>query len=528
MLAHTRRPRAVSLLTAGLLAVAPLACLVAPAQADDASAPALTGSTTISSDSWFADTSATTLAQAKISTGSAVAASLGYTGKGVGVALVDTGVVPVQGLTSGNVVNGPDLSFESQSENLLHLDTFGHGTHMAGIIAGHDGTGPQGFEGVAPGAQLTSLKVATHDGAVDVSQVIAAVDWVVSHRDYDPANPIRVLNLSFGTNGMQPADVDPLTHAVENAWRHGIVVVVAGGNSGFGGAKLNNPAYDPAVIAVGDSDEQGTLVAADDTVPGFSSRGDGDRGVDLVAPGRSIVSLRDPESDIDQANRGAVVDGRFFKGSGTSQAAAFVSGAVAQLLQARPNLTPDQVKAVLIKGASRLPRVDSVSQGAGELDVMKSLLSPVPQKLQSYPPSTGLGSLEKARGGQHVAIAGQDLVGEQDIFGTDWNTSKYTWAPLSSQGRAWQGGTWNGSQWTGDGWFDTSWPGNGWFGSSWQGSSWQGSSWQGSSWQGSSWQGSSWQGSSWQGSSWQGSSWQGSSWQGSSWQSIAWAVSSWS
>src|SRR3954447_11378031 len=114
----------------------------------------------------------------------------GYTGKGVGVALIDTGVVPVQGLTSGNVVNGPDLSFDSQSPS-PDLDGFGHGTHMAGIIAGNDGT-PGGWTGIAPGATLLSMRVGAHDGATDVSQVIAAIDWIVAHRS-DPGLNIRVI-----------------------------------------------------------------------------------------------------------------------------------------------------------------------------------------------------------------------------------------------------------------------------------------------------------------------------------------------
>jgi len=139
----------------------------------------------------------------------------GVTGKGVGVALIDTGVAPVLGLTSGNVVNGPDLSFDSQSPS-PNLDGFGHGTHMAGIIAGNDKT-TGGFRGVAPDSTLLSVRVGAHDGAADVSQVVAAVDWVVQHRA-DPGLNIRVLNLSYGTDGTQSTSLDPLTHAVENAW----------------------------------------------------------------------------------------------------------------------------------------------------------------------------------------------------------------------------------------------------------------------------------------------------------------------
>jgi serine protease AprX len=215
----------------------------------------------------------------------------GLTGQGVDVALIDSGVVPVNGLTApGKVINGPDLSFESQAEHLRYLDTFGHGTHMAGLIAGRDdGQSPtQGnhddFMGIAPGARVLSVKVANALGAADVSQVIAAIDWVVQHKNDNGMN-VRVLNLSFGTDGVQDYQLDPLTYAAEVAWRHGIVVVVAAGNAGFGNAKLNNPAYDPYVIAVGASDTKGTYNTSDDVVPDWSSRGDGARNPDVVAPG---------------------------------------------------------------------------------------------------------------------------------------------------------------------------------------------------------------------------------------------------
>jgi len=476
---------------------------------------------------WLFDDSQTTVAQGKTAIGSDLAARLGYTGKGIGVALVDTGVVPVKGLTSGNVVDGADLSFESQGPGLAHLDTFGHGTHMAGIIAGTD-SGNGGFQGVAPDAELTSVKVATSNGAVDVSQVIAGIDWVVAHRNDDPQHPVRVLNLSYGTTGVQNYQVDPLTHAVENAWRAGIVVVVAAGNNGATTDALNDPAYDPYVLTVGAADLNGTTPAADDTVTAFSSAGTASRGVDVVAPGRSIVSLVDPGSYLSTQFPSASEGKRYFKGSGTSQAAAFVSGAVAQLLQARPDLTPDQVKAQLERTATPLPLADASARGAGEVNVLAATLAPVPAAasvVQDYPQSQGTGSLEAARGSLHVAMDGVVLSGERDIFGP-WDAA--SWAAASRNGTAWDGGTWNGVTWTGDCWCSTSWLGSSWSGSSWSGSSWSGSSWSGSSWSGSSWSGSSWSGSSWSGSSWSGSSWSGSSWSGSSWSGSSWSGSSWS
>ncbi len=465
---------------------------------------------------WLVEDGTTSLGHVSDVIGATQVRAQGFDGRGVGVALIDTGVAPVPGLSSGNVVNGPDLSFESQSPEHRYLDTFGHGTHMAGIIAGNEpGTLLQpGLRGVAPGARLTSIKVATTEGAVDVSQVIAAVDWVVAHRNDDPKNPIRVINLSYGTDGVQDRLRDPLTHAVENAWRAGIVVVVAGGNSGTDQPRLNNPAYDPLVLSVGASDTLGTVAARDDQVPGFSSRGDAARRVDLVAPGSSIVSLRDPGSYVDEAHPSARVGEAYFKGSGSSQAAAVVSGAVALLLDARPGLTPDQVKAVLRSSAEAMPSADPTGRGAGELDVMRALSTTTPRTAQTLPASTGLGSLEAARGSQHVAMDDAELRGEAHVLGS---FDARTWAPRSAAFSAWSGGTWAGSDWTSGCWCSDSWTGRSWTGKSWTGKSWTGKSWTGAAWSGKSWTGKSWTGKSWTGSGWTGTSWTGKSWTGKSW-----------
>ena len=424
------------------------------------------------------------------------------TGKGIGIALIDSGTVPEDGL-NGQVVNGPDLSFESQSPTLVNLDTFGHGTHMAGIIAGRDSganstkqlTNPDNFVGVAPGAKIISLKVAASDGATDVSQVLAAIDWVVQHRD-DPGMNIRVLNLSFGTDSSQNYRVDPLAYAVEVAWRKGIVVVVAAGNEGSSG-RLNDPAFDPYVIAVGAEDMNNTPGTGDDTVPDWSSRGSASRGPDIVAPGKSILSLRDQGSWADLNFPDAAVNTRFFRGSGTSQAAAVVSGAVALLLDDRPNLTPDQVKYVLKASADRLPKADRQAQGAGLIDLKQATRQSIPRNVaQNYPLSDGSGSIEAARGTSHVADDGVEISGEVDIFGQQWD------------GRSWSGRSWSGTSWQGSSWMGRSWSGT------WQGDSWAGRSWSGRSWSDNVWDGRSWSGRSWSGRSWSGRSWSGRSWSG--------------
>ena len=264
------------------------------------------------------------------------------TGNGVDVAVVDSGISPVTGLntTPNKVVNGPDISFDSQSKSKgAYVDNYGHGTHIAGIIAGNGGAKGSDYNGVAPDARLLNVKVADAGGAVDVSQVIAALDWVVQHRTDNGLN-VRVLNLSFGTDSSQSYVDDPLAYAAEAAWHNGIVVVTAAGNHGTDLGHLTDPAVDPFVIAVGSDEAKGTADPSDDVISDFSSRGDGTRNPDVVAPGRSIVSLRDPGSYVDTNYPQARVTNKLFRGSGTSQATGVVSGVVADLLQQRPTLTP--------------------------------------------------------------------------------------------------------------------------------------------------------------------------------------------
>jgi subtilisin family serine protease len=450
----------------------------------------------------------------------------GYTGRGVGVALIDSGVLPVEGLTTpGKVVNGPDLSFESQVPQLEHLDTFGHGTHMAGIIAGRDDDTPEPvqkgdqdhFLGMAPGAHIVNIKVADALGAADVSQVIAAIDWVVTHRN-DPGMNIRVLNLSFGTDGVQDYLLDPLTFAAEAAWQKGIVVVVAGGNKGYGSTKLNNPAYDPYVIAVGAATTNAKYSADGDTVADFSSRGDALRRPDFVAPGTSVASLRAPGSFIDETNPQARVAGRFFRGSGTSQAAAVVSGAAALIIQQRPEISPDQVKALMVKSAKRIFGATAAEQGAGMIDLRHARDMVTPTKLsvtQMWPRATGLGSLELARGTAHASDGQVTLEGEQDIFGTPWRPS--VWTALAAGGTAWSGGDWLGKTWSGGCWCASSWSGTSWEGKTWSGTAWSGKTWSGDTWTGKTWSGKTWSGDGWEGKTWSGKTWSGKTWSGDGW-----------
>jgi serine protease AprX len=450
--------------------------------------------------------------------------SAGYTGKGVDVALIDTGVAPVQGLNSpGKIVYGADVSWESQAPNLQYIDTYGHGTHMAGIIGGRDvvetpaayAADTTNFLGMAPDARIVSVKAADAHGVTDVTQIIAAIDWVVQHR-HDNGMNIRLINLSYGTDSSLLSLNDPLSYAAEQAWAHGIAVIVASGNDGMTSLGLANPARDPSVIAVGGADTRGTVTYSDDRVASFSDYGNLVRDPDLIAPGVHIASLRDPGSYIDLTyGSTGRIDSRFFRGSGTSQAAAVVTGAAALLFQEHPAMTPDQLKSLLTSSADPLSLLTlslDLSQGHGEVDLGRAMRGSVSSFGQlSLLSSSGTGSIEMARGSRHVVLDGVALQGEKDIF--DHAVHAPSLAALEAGAAAWSGGDWNGSTWTG----------NSWTGSTWTGNSWTGSTWTGNSWTGNSWSGNSWTGSTWTGSTWTGSTWTGSTWTGIAWSSAAWS-----
>jgi serine protease AprX len=458
----------------------------------------------------------------------------GYTGKGITVAVIDTGV-DIRNDLSYRVIGAADFSGENQP----FIDSYGHGTFVAGLIAG-SGAGSNGaVKGVAPEANIFSVKIAGRDGTTDIFRLLAALEFVTLHKD---AFGIRVLNLSLGSDSTQSYLVDPLNFAVQRVWNSGIVVVAAAGNNG----KIVKPADDPLVITVGAVDDKTTHARYDDTMASFSGAGPtlSNRLAkpDVVASGKSVVSSRSIGSTLEANFPNAVIGDRYFKGSGTSFSAAIVSGAAALVIQKQWSLNPNQVKHRLMSTARPLGRVSAMQQGEGPIDAYNAMVSEETTAAnQGVRPAGGWGSIQASVGSSCYRNAEGNCMTDAELIaavGFDQNAFYgSSWAGSSWQGSSWLGSSWQGSQWLGSSWQGSSWQGSSWQGSAWQGSAWQGSSWQGSAWAGSSWQGSSWQGStwagidwagsSWLGSSWQGSSWQGSSWQGSSWQGSSWLGSTW-
>jgi len=348
---------------------------------------------------------------------------LGYDGTGVGVAVIDSGVAAHDDLAGSQV----DRFVDFVNGNQEPYDDYGHGTHVAGIIAGNGFDSDGARSGIAPGAHLTVLKVLDASGQGHISDVIAALDYVVANKD---ALNIRVVNLSVATGVYESYQTDPLTLAARRVVEAGVVVVAAAGNNGrdpgglprHGG--ITAPGNAPWVLTVGASSHMGTVDRADDTMATFSSRGPTavDLGAkpDVVAPGVGIESIVAPESTLYSTRSQYLLDGTvatayrpYLSMSGTSMAAPVVAGTVALMMQANPALTPNEVKAIIQYTAQVRGLYDPLTRGGGFLNaegavrLARYLSDP---SSVSYPDSTGwskrlIWGNQMLRGGRFTADA---------------------------------------------------------------------------------------------------------------------------
>ena len=356
-------------------------------------------------------------------------------GQGIGVAVVDSGVNPQQDLYTVMGVNRlvAAVAFNSGYNQSVY-DGYGHGNHVAGIIGGNGSRSNGAYIGVAPMVNLINVKVSDDQGAATALNVIKGLQWINDHKaQYN----IKVVNLSL--NSAVPASyvTDPIDAAVEILWFNKIVVVVSAGN--LGKNALYPPANDPFVIAVGATDDKGTASITDDVIASYSGSGnttDGIKKPDLLAPGTNIVALMaNPNSVLATAHPANVVNGIYFRMSGTSMAAPMVSAAAALLLQDEPNLTPDQVKYRLMATANKTWPGYNAKVGAGYLDVYAAV-----KGTTNTSANTG------------TRVSQMLWTGSQPVNWTSVNWNSVNWNSVNWNSVNWNSVNWNSVNWNSDIW----------------------------------------------------------------------------
>jgi serine protease AprX len=398
--------------------------------------------------------------------------SLPLPGRRPTIAVVDTGVDKDRVADFGSrVLATVNFSSLKPDPSDSSSDYSGHGTLVAGIAAGAS----TAFPGVAPKANIVSLRVTNGEGKAVTSDVIAAADWIFENRhSYD----IRVANFSLNSPYASYGLLDPLNAAVRRLWLTGTVVVAAAGNDGPGRV-LEAPASEPFVITVGATDVSGTVAVDDDTNAPWSSHGytgDGFAKPELAAPGRYMSGpIARTSRFVDLFPTRVVAPGYMWM-SGTSFAAPVVSGAAAQLLALNPRLTPDQVKGALMTTARPLPLAEPGSVGVGQIDVAAAASLRRPPN-----PNASLARF----------VRRDSRVPGGRVFDTE------RWADVVEEDPSWDSASWSDVSWSDVSWADVSWSDVSWADVSWADASWSDASWSDASWADASWADASWADASW-------------------------------
>ena len=366
--------------------------------------------------------------------------NMGLTGAGIGVAIVDSGIS-----TDADFTTNPKSYVFSTNSNSA-TDIYGHGTHVAGIVAGNGQDSNGKYKGIAPGVTLYGVKIADGTGMAYESDVVAGLQWVYQ---YKATYNIRVINLSLNTTTEQSYNVSPLDAAVEILWFNGIVVVVSAGNVDPNSTlRLYNasPANDPFVITVGAADEKGTSNYSDDVFATYTSFGVTDNGVikpEVFAPGSNIYSVLSKDSPwkLQYPDR-VTADSQYIRLSGTSMSAPMVTGTVALLLQDEPNLTPDQVKYRLLNATSRqfCQKIGKNIYCLPYLDVYATVTG------------TSTGSANQGTLPSQLLTTGTDPIAWSSV---GWNSVGWNSVGWNSVG--WNSVGWNSVGWNSVGWNSTFW-----------------------------------------------------------------------
>ena len=376
------------------------------------------------------------------------------------IAIVDSGIDATRTDFGGRVIHSVDLGPTTDSPG----DGRGHGTFVASIAAGS----ASGYAGAAPAAPLVSIDVVDDAGMAWTSDVIEAADWILANKS---RFNIRVANFSLHSTAPASFLYDPLDRAVERLWFSGVVVVTAAGNYAEGGQPSGvryAPANDPFVITVGAVDTGNTLGTNDDVAAPWSSYGytyDGFAKPDLGAPGRYLVGAVPPSSTLAlEKPCGSRPD--YIRMSGTSFAAPVVAGAAANLLAARPNWTPDQVKGALMASAAPLPASPQLSVGVGTVRAHRALAIESPPN-----PNAALNSY----------LTSDPSGGSLPVF------DAASWTSAAQSSASWSSASWSSASWSSASWSSASWSSASWSSASWSSASWSSASWSSASWSSASW-----------------------------------------
>ena len=385
-----------------------------------------------------------------------------FPGRTPAIAVVDTGVDKSRFADfGGRVVANLNFSSLKPDPSDSSSDYSGHGTLVAGIAAGASSA----FPGVAPKANIVSLRVMNDEGKAVKSDLLAAADWIYSNR---ASYNIRVANFSLNSPFANYGLLDPLNEAVRRLWLTGTVVVASAGNDGSG-RMLDAPASEPFVITVGATDVAGTAATVDDTNAPWSSHGytgEGFAKPELAAPGRYIPGPVPSGSRLNRAFPSRVVAPGYLWMSGTSFAAPVVSGAAAQILALHPSFTPDQVKGALMATARALPLAVPGSVGIGQIDVAAaaSLADPT---------------------NPNAALARFVQLDSRVPGGRVLDTE--SWFAAASSDPDWFSASWSDASWSDVSWSDVGWSDVAWSDASWSDASWSDASWSDASWADASW-----------------------------------------
>ncbi len=422
--------------------------------------------------------------------------AMGYDGSGISVAVIDSGIAPDQDFRMIKRA----MSFNPNS--VTNSDVYGHGTHVAGIVAGNGNNSNGLFKGIAPGVELISLKISDATGLAYESDTVAAMEWVLNNKD---AYNIRVVNLSINSTTELSYHDSPMNAAAEILWLNGVVVIASSGNrsADWSWDTINTaPANDPLIITVGASHENGDADRSNDYMALFTANDitmDGYKKPDVMAPGKDIFSVLASSSpwDVDYPDR-CVLNCEYYRLSGTSMATPMVSGAVALLLQAEPNLTPDQVKYRLMNTGSLIygdfrDRTKTYTTDFAYLDVYDLITTP---------------TTESANQGvvPHMLLAKMALIAywanaNGDIENIDW--ASVDWDAVN-----WDAVDWNSVNWASVNWASVNWASVNWASVNWASVNWASVNWGSVNWGSVNWGSVNWGSVNWGSVNWGSVSWE--------------------